>query len=134
MTSATSSAELKPSARKLTEMVMQTQRHCMPHFSARLHEKKLNYAQFYLLGVLKEGRELTMGEIAKRMGHSTAAATGLVDRLEKLSFVSRVASQEDRRRVVVAITSHGEKVVTALSESMVESVAELMASGTLPVA
>jgi len=46
-----------------------------------------------------------MTDIAKKMGHSTAAATGLVDRLEKLGFVERMHSAEDRRKVFVRITA-----------------------------
>jgi len=45
-----------------------------------------------------------MTDIAKKMGHSTAAATGLVDRMEKLDFMERVHAKEDRRKIMVRIT------------------------------
>jgi predicted transcriptional regulator len=39
-----------------------------------------------------------MTEIASRMGHTTAAATGLVDRLEKLGLVRRVHARRTGER------------------------------------
>lgn len=127
---------ISDSARQLTDLVMRAQRHCMPDFSGQLNDAKLSYAQFYLLGMLDEGERLSMGEIASRMGHSTAAATGLVDRLEKLELVERAGSAADRRRVLVAITDHGAKVVRDLKEGMTQTIAALMAQGelALPVA
>lgn len=119
------------SARQLTDLVMRAQRQCMPDFSAQLNEAKLSYAQFYLLGMLEDGETLSMGEIAGRMGHSTAAATGLVDRLEKLELVQRAGSPSDRRRVVVAITPHGTAVVRDLKNGMAQTIAQLMAQGEL---
>jgi len=39
-----------------------------------------------------------MSGIALKMGHTTAAATGLVDRLEKLGYVQRSHALDDRRK------------------------------------
>ena len=33
------------------------------------------------------------------MGHSTAAATGLVDRLEKLGYVQRLHASDDKEKL-----------------------------------
>ncbi len=46
---------------------------------------------------------MNMTEIAEKMRHTTAAATGLVDRLQKLGFVDRVKANDDRRKVLVCI-------------------------------
>ncbi len=50
---------------------------------------------------------VTMSEVAERMDHSTAAATGLVDRLENLGYVERTHATNDRRKVLVRITPKG---------------------------
>ena len=52
-----------------------------------------------------------MTDIAKKMGHSTAAATGLVDRMEKLGYVGRLHAQDDRRKVLVFITKKGQDII-----------------------
>lgn len=48
-----------------------------------------------------------MSDLAARMGHTTAAATGLIDRLEREGLVMRSHSREDRRTVVVCLTQAG---------------------------
>ncbi len=42
---------------------------------------------------------------------TTAAATGLVDKLEKLGYVERVHAAEDRRKIKVSLTAKGVEFV-----------------------
>jgi DNA-binding MarR family transcriptional regulator len=67
-----------------------------------------------------------MTDISKKMGHSTAAATGLVDRLEKLGYVQRLHASEDRRKVMVQITKKGVDLVERIREDIVSSLVTLM--------
>ena len=67
-----------------------------------------------------------MSDIAKKMGHSTAAATGLVDRLEKLGYVERVHAAEDRRKIMVRITSQGVELVSKMRGEIAENLADVM--------
>src|SRR5690349_10590700 len=45
----------------------------------------------------------TAGEIGRRTGLSSGAVTGLIDRLEKLGLVERIADPRDRRKVLVRV-------------------------------
>jgi len=67
-----------------------------------------------------------MSDIAKKMGHSTAAATGLVDRLEKLSYVERVHAAEDRRKIMVRITSQGMELVSKMRGEIAANLSDVM--------
>lgn len=67
-----------------------------------------------------------MSDIAKKMGHSTAAATGLVDRLEKLGYVERVHAAEDRRKIMVRITSKGIDLVSQMRGEIATDLASIM--------
>ena len=67
-----------------------------------------------------------MSNIAKKMGHSTAAATGLVDRLEKLGYVERVHAAEDRRKIMVRITHKGTELVAHMRKEIANNLAEIM--------
>ena len=67
-----------------------------------------------------------MTEIASKMGHTTAAATGLVDRLEKLGLATRVHAQEDRRKVFVRPTAEGCALVASVRSDMVENLMRMM--------
>ncbi len=69
-----------------------------------------------------------MTDISKKMGHSTAAATGLVDRLEKLGYVQRLHAADDRRKVMVQITRKGIEMVSRLRNSIADSITEVMAA------
>lgn len=68
-----------------------------------------------------------MSDIAKKMGHSTAAATGLVDRLEKLGYVERVHAAEDRRKIMVRITSKGIDLVAKMRSEIAADLANILA-------
>lgn len=52
--------------------------------------------------ICNETGPITAGRLAELTGLSTGAITGVVDRLERAGFVSRVPDPEDRRRVVIA--------------------------------
>ena len=57
---------------------------------------------------------------------STAAATGLVDRLEKLGYVQRLHASDDRRKVMVQITRKGIDLVERMREDIVGNLVDLM--------
>lgn len=65
------------------------------------------------LSVLRQlrGGPLTVGRLGAEVGLSPASVTRLVDRLEKRGLVARSRDAEDRRRVDVRLTSHGERVL-----------------------
>jgi DNA-binding MarR family transcriptional regulator len=73
---------------------------------------------------------LTMGpvgpaELARLLEVSTAASTGIVDRLEARGHVARVADPTDRRRTSVEITDSGRAEVRALLAPMFQALAAL---------
>ena len=113
-------------AEEVADFIMFTQRSFLLDLSKSLNEGNVSYAQFFLLGYLANEQYLSMTDIAKKMAHSTAAATGLVDRLEKLGYVERVHAAHDRRKVMVQITDKGRELVTSLRGGIADSVADLM--------
>jgi DNA-binding MarR family transcriptional regulator len=105
---------------------MMTQRSCILNLSSELNRGNISFPQFFLLTYLSSEDYLTMSAIAKKMGHSTAAATGLVDRLEKLGFVERVHAAEDRRKIMVRITSSGSEIVSTMRQHIASELADIM--------
>ncbi|RYD38190.1 MAG: MarR family transcriptional regulator [Verrucomicrobiaceae bacterium] len=110
---------MRRDAGRLADFIMFTQRSFLLNLSKELNKGNVSYAQFFLLGYLANERFLTMTDISKKMGHSTAAATGLVDRLEKLGYVERLHASEDRRKVMVRITPKGVELVNRMREEIV---------------
>ncbi|MFE3255707.1 MarR family winged helix-turn-helix transcriptional regulator [Nocardia sp. NPDC059091] len=60
----------------------------------------INATDMQVLQLLQSGPR-TSSELAKLTGLTTASMTGLVDRLEKAGFVTRVRHPADRRRVLI---------------------------------
>lgn len=117
--------EIRSDCEKLADIFTNLQRCFMLHLSKELG-RNVSFTQYFLLGFLSQQPFLTMTQIAGKMGHSTAAATGLVDRLELLKFVQRSHASEDRRKVRVHITPEGTALVTRIRDDMVQSLTKLM--------
>lgn len=94
--------------------------------SKELQRGNVSFPQYALLDFLAQKGELTMTEIAKKMDHTTAAATGLVDRLEKLGHVERCHAKSDRRKILVKITPSGEGIVGEVRDDMVTNLLKMM--------
>jgi DNA-binding MarR family transcriptional regulator len=115
-----------PDIRELANILLFLQRSFLTNLSRELSAGNVSFAQFFLLTALAGGEALTMSEIAARMRHTTAAATGLVDRLEALVYVERAHSLNDRRKVMVKITENGSALVARIKEDMVHNLTALM--------
>ena len=111
---------------KLADFILFSQREFLLNLSRELNRDNISFAQFFLLSYLSTSKELTMTDIARKMGHSTAAATGLVDRLEKLGYMERTHAVDDRRKVLVRITSRGIELVSRLRDELQNQIADAM--------
>lgn len=111
---------------ELADILLYLQRCFLTNLSRELAVGNVSFAQFFLLGALSRGETLTMTQIAARMRHTTAAATGLVDRLENLGYVERCHATDDRRKVLVTITAHGLSLVTHIKDDMVRNLNNTM--------
>ena len=117
---------------QLADFILFSQREFLLNLSRELNRDNISFAQFFLLGYLATSPELTMTDIARKMGHSTAAATGLVDRLEKLGYMERTHAIDDRRKVLVRITSLGLELVSRLRGELQNQVAAAMSESSAP--
>lgn len=122
------SASVKADADRLADFVLFTQRSCILNLSNELNRGNVSYPQFFLLAYLSSEEYLTMSDIAKKMGHSTAAATGLVDRLEKLAYVERIHAAEDRRKIMVRITPKGVELVARMRKEIATDLAGILSA------
>lgn len=67
--------------------------------------------QATLLWLVKRGPGLSLAELAVEEGISAPAMSGHVDRLERAGLIERVRSNEDRRRVGLALTPDGSRLL-----------------------
>jgi DNA-binding MarR family transcriptional regulator len=119
--------DLRAQAEELAQIAVELQRRLFARLSQEINHGSVSFAQYFLLTYLEGKREpVTMSDIAAWMGHTTAAATGLVDRLEKLGFVARVHATSDRRKVIVSITVKGSKLVSRIKQDILEAITKLL--------
>lgn len=94
-----------------------------------LHSKRLvktanvTGPQLLVLQILHNKGDMTISELSRDMSLSQATVTTILDRLEKRELVTRVRSQQDKRKVYPQLTHKGSKVLeqapTALQEDFV---------------
>src|SRR5437764_670613 len=112
-------------AEKLADIITVLQRRFLMNLSKELARGKVSFAQYCLLGFLSQDGVLSMSEIAKKMGHTTAAATGLIDRLESLGYVKRAHSTSDRRKIMVQITKEGASLVARIRQDVTNNILKI---------
>lgn len=84
------------------------------YFHARIEaEGGLSPSQFFVLKNLKAADTLTVTDLARSLGMTTAGATGLVDRLSRAGLVDRERDQRDRRVVWVRLSDEGARQFSA---------------------
>ena len=118
--------ELRRDAERLSHIILEMQRCFILHLCKELAPGNVSFPQFFLLAALDHKEVLTMSAIAQKMGHTTAAASGLVARLENLHYVVRTIAREDRRKVLVCITDKGSALVRRIRGEMVGNLMKLM--------
>jgi DNA-binding MarR family transcriptional regulator len=116
----------RPDVERLSQIILEMQRCFVLHLCKELAPGNVSFPQFFLLTYLDQKEVLTMSGIAQKMGHTTAAASGLVARLENLGYVVRSAAREDRRKVMVCITPKGSALVRRIREEMMGNLTKVM--------
>jgi DNA-binding MarR family transcriptional regulator len=126
MTSATDKPLNQEEVGSLADIIMVIQRRFMANLIGELARGRVSFPQFFLLGHLCSMGPLGMSRIADLMNHSTPAATGLVQRLEKIGYVRRTPEKEDRRKVTVTATPKGIRLVEGIRLGMIENLEKVM--------
>lgn len=114
---------------RLADLFTEMQRAFVLRLSKELARGQVTFPQYLLLGYLAI-EPLTMTEIAQRMGHTTAATTGLVDRLERLGLAARIRDAADRRVFRVTISDAGRGLIARIRQDMIANILRLMSTLT----
>jgi DNA-binding MarR family transcriptional regulator len=86
---------------------------------ARLSESELVALEHLMSGAMGPV------EVGRRLGVTSAASTGIVDRLESRGHIRRAPHPVDRRRTEVSITESGRSEVVGYLMPMLRSLAEM---------
>ena len=80
------------------------------------YKLKITMPQFFVMEHLFRAGECRMGDIAKFINVTTAAMTGLVDRIVREGYAARSSDPDDRRIVKINLTAKGARVVKEMIE------------------
>ena len=72
----------------------------------------LTAPQLLLMQLVRTRGKASIGVIAKEMHLSQATVTTVVDRLESRGYIVRERSDQDKRKVLISLTSEGEVAVS----------------------
>jgi len=76
---------------------------------------KITVQQLLIADTLCREGEIRMGDLARIMAVTTAAMTGMVERLVRYGYVERVSNPDDRRIIKVRLTRAGEDFIATLN-------------------
>ena len=104
----------------LTRLVAHLHKRVQASCNAALKPHKLNYVTYNALMMMYGADDYTINpsELAAATGEKPANCTRICDELEARRLIRRHASLEDRRRVVLTLTTQGRKLVERVQPDM----------------
>ena len=97
------------------------------HGQAIARKVGVNSSDLECLDLILLNGPSTAGEIARHTGLTSGAVTGLIDRLERLGLVERMADAQDRRKVLVRVREDKIAPIGMLFAPLEKSIQALMA-------
>ena len=111
-----SEISLSEFADKITEIMPVIMKEFARRQANELFKSKITLPQFLILNFLHNSGESKMKELAKFMKVTTAAMTGIVDRLVRDKYVARHYDPKDRRIIKINLTAKGNNLVNKASQ------------------
>lgn len=102
---------LEQFADKMAEVMPVMMREFFRNQPSRFYKTRVTMPQFVVLDILYRSGETNMTDLAHHIFVTTAAVTGIVDRLVRDGYVRRASDPEDRRIIKVVLTQKGAGVV-----------------------
>ena len=96
---------------QLVEIMPDISREFYKKNTAQFYKMKITMPQFVVLELLHREGQSRMTDLARLINVSTAAMTGIVERLVRDSYVARASDPDDRRIIKVDLTAKGNKAV-----------------------
>lgn len=102
---------LQEFADQMAEIMPMMMREFFKHQTSKFYKTRLTMPQFAVLDIINRSGRLKMSDLAGIMHVTTAAATGIIDRLFRDGYIKRETDPEDRRIVMVRLTAKGAAVI-----------------------
>ncbi|MBD2329258.1 MarR family transcriptional regulator [Alkalinema sp. FACHB-956] len=117
-------------AAKVMETVPMVMRFIRADMRARGSYEELSVPQFRTLAFLDRNPGASLSELAEHLGVTRATASANTERLVQRQFIDRCDHPEERRRVVLKLTTAGREHLQANREQTRKYIANLLSSLT----
>lgn len=74
------------------------------HYERRLEPFGLTVPQYFVFNALWMGDGISIGELSERVYLNSSTLTGIIDRMERSSYVERRDNPDDRRAILIFLT------------------------------
>ena len=101
---------------QITELMPIIAREFVKNHVGELHKIKITAPQSVVLDLVERQGEVKMSDLARSLEVTTAAMTGIVDRLVRDGYAERLNDPLDRRIIRIKLKSKGSKVLKTLNE------------------
>jgi DNA-binding MarR family transcriptional regulator len=103
-------------ADRVSEIMPVIMKEFVRHQAGEFYKLKITMPQFFVLDIIKHSGESKMSDMARSLGVTTAAMTGIIGRLVRDGYVVRISEPGDRRIIKVRLTPKGMRVVGDMIE------------------
>ncbi len=102
--------EIEQQLRELSLLMKRKEREILHHFP-------ITQQQFFVLMLLTEYGDMTIGELSQKCCLACSTMTDLIDRMEKNQVVKRIRGERDRRIVNIHLLPRGEELIIQVMEA-----------------
>jgi DNA-binding MarR family transcriptional regulator len=123
--------EMAPDTPSAASLAVDTGLGFLCYLKAELRSRRpgdLSIPQFRFLSILAKEPDRSLGDIAEELGVSPPSLSKLVDGLVERGLVARTSDAADRRRLSLAITPSGGKLVAGFRAQLEEGLAPRLAA------
>jgi len=118
---------MKPAKSIINELLVEIFHHILSIEGQMLRQRGVNLSmnEVHVLEAIQKTEEPTMSHIAKRLRVTVGTLTTAINRLVEKGFVERKREKEDKRKVIVSITTKAYRVLAThdqFHDEMIEAV------------
>lgn len=95
-------------------------------FAVALSSEGLTPAQFFAMARLRERGELSQNLLGRMSAMDPATIQGVIKRLSERGHIERAPDPNDRRRMILRLTSRGENLIDSLLGSIEAATAQVL--------
>lgn len=111
-----SNLSLTEFADKVRDVMAVLTREFLKYQTSEFYKTKITMPQFIVMNFLSTHGESNMTDLAQFINVTTAAVTGMIDRLVRDGCVARASDPNDRRITRIGLTAKGSKIVKDIIE------------------